>query len=140
MLILVFGKNISSFDEDCLRLLFFETSSFWSFPQLLREPKGDGGVFVFSPWKRQWEEERGRGENGLGKKKGWLGKGKGTIPSPVRWLAEPPSYGRQGDLIDDLMDTTLRKEEERGGEGGGFPFPFFPGEKALLFFSLKGFL
>ncbi len=139
MLILVFGKNISSFDEDCLRLLFFETSSFWSFLHLLREPKGDGGVFVFSPWKRQWEE----GGKGKGRKWSWEEEGmvgeEGTIPSPVRWLAEPPSYGRQGDLIDDLMDTTLRKEEERGGEGG-FPFLFFPGEKALLFFSLKGFL
>ena len=138
MLILVFGKNISSFDEDCLRLLFFETSSFWSFPHLLREPKGDGGVFVFSPWKRQWEEG-GKGRKWSWEEEGMVGEG-GTIPSPVRWLAEPPSYGRQGDLIDDLMDTTLRKEEERGGEGGGFPFPFFPGEKALLFFSLKGFL
>ncbi len=57
----------------------------------------------------------------------------GTIPSPVRWLAEPPSYGRQGDLIDDLMDTTLRKEEERGGEEGAFLFLFFQGRK--LFFS-----
>ena len=62
----------------------------------------------------------------------------GTIPSPVRWLAEPPSYGRQGDLIDDLMDTTLRKEEERGGEGAFLSF-FFQGRKLFFSFPLRVF-